>query len=119
MGVITAAFAPDVTFERKTEDADGDGTWAAVGTYKAVPDLTGPAVTTGSGTAVAQSGTVFVQRGATLQVGDRFPWAGAYYTLTGGPHADMDHPMTGDDFGWIYYTCVGAMARWGTGNARA
>lgn len=115
MGAINAPFAPPVAFERPTDDNLGNTDWASLGTFPAVPDLTGPAVASGSGTAVAQTGMVFVPRGSDLRVGDRFSWAGAFYKLTGGPHADMNHPMTDVDFGWVYYTCIGQMARWGMG----
>jgi hypothetical protein len=116
MGLIQAPYAPQVAFTRPIEDADGNKTDAAVGSFPAVIDLTGPALQSGSGTSVAQGGQVAVPRGSGLLAGDEFTWAGAKYTLTSGPNGDMDHPMTGDDFGWVIHTCMGQMARWGRGS---
>jgi hypothetical protein len=116
MGIISAPYAPQILFERPTEDADGNSAWASLGTFAAVVDLSGPSLQSGSGTAVAQGGQVAVQRGTNLKAGDRFTWGGVHYTLTSGPNGDMNHPMTGADFGWVIHTCMGQMARWGRGS---
>jgi hypothetical protein len=115
MGLIQAPYAPESLFERPDEDADGNTTWTAVGSFPALVELTGPALQSSSGTASAQAGTVYVPRGADVQVGDRVTWGGTHYLISGGPNFDMDHPMTGDDFGWVAYTCIGQIARWGRG----
>lgn len=114
-GLIQAPFAPQVLFQRPNEDADGDPTYTDVGTFPAVIDLSGPGIESGSGRQVAQQGIVFVPRGSAVKVGDRFAWGGNTYMLTGGPDGDLEHPFTGNDFGWVSYTVVGRMARWGRG----
>jgi len=115
MGLIQAPYAPQVAFERPTEDADGNAAWVPVATVPAVVELTGPGLESGSGTTYAQGGTVFVPRGSALKVGDRFEYGGSKYMLAGGPNGDMDHPFTGTDFGWVSYTFIGQIARWGRG----
>lgn len=115
MGLIQAPYAPQVPFERPTEDADGNTTWSALGDVTAVVELVGPGLMSGSGTTYAQGGTVAVPRGTALKIGDRFTWSGVHYMLSGGPNGDFDHPMTGADFGWVLYTFIGQIARWGRG----
>jgi hypothetical protein len=115
MGLMQWPYAPDVPFERPTDDADGNTTWASLGTVKTAVNLTGPALQSSSGTSVAQAGTVGVPRGSNLKVGDRFTWGADKYTLTSGPNGDMVHPATGDDLGWVTHTFMGKAARWGRG----
>jgi hypothetical protein len=73
------------------------------------------AAVAGSGTSYAQAGNIGVPRGSDLKIGDQFTWGGNKYLLTGGPNGDMDQPFTGADFGWVLYTCIGQIARWGRG----
>lgn len=115
MGLIQAPYAPVVPFRRPDEDPDGDATYTDLGNFSIVLDLSGPGIESGSGRQDAQQGTVFVQRGSELLIGDQFPWGGTTYMLIGGPDGDMDHPFTGNDFGWVSYTVLGQMARWGRG----
>lgn len=114
-GLIQAPFAPEVLFQRPNEDADGDADYTDLATLPIVIDLSGPGIESGSGRQDAQQGIVFVPRGSALLIGDRFPWGGTTYLLVGGPDGDMIHPFTGADFGWVSYTIVGQMARWGRG----
>lgn len=116
MGLLNPAYAPLVPFERPTEDADGNTAWAQLGDTPAVVQLVGPGLESSSGTTYAQSGIVFVPRGSDLKVGDRFTWGGVHYMLSGGPNGDQDHPFTGDDFGWVSFTFIGQIARWGMGS---
>lgn len=113
--LLNADFAPLVPFERPTEDADGNAVWTPLADYQAAVDFSGPGIESGSGRQDAQSGTVFVPRGSDLEIGDRFTWGTGKFMLSGGPNGDMDHPMTGDDFGWVSYSIVGQLARWGRG----
>lgn len=115
MGLLNPAYAPEVLFERPDEDDDGNATWSPIGSIKAVVELTGPGLVSGSGTQYAQGGTVFVPRGSELKIGDRFSWGAAKYMLSGGPNGDQVHAFTGSDFGWVSYTIIGQVARWGRG----
>ena len=115
MGIVDAPFAPTVAYQRPTEDADGNASWDDVGSFPTVIELSDRGIESGSGGERAQSGIVFVPRGSDLKIGDRFVWGGNKYMLSGGPNGDMNHPITNDDLGWVSYTCIGQIARWGRG----
>lgn len=50
-----------------------------------------------------QTGELFVRRGSDLRDGDEIPLPEGIFGVIGGPQFDMNHPMTGHDFGWVRY----------------
>lgn len=52
----------------------------------------------------AQSGQLFTRRGSDLQDGDEVPLPQGTFGVIGGAQFDINHPMTGMDFGWVKYT---------------
>ncbi|AQT81967.1 hypothetical protein B1R94_25975 [Mycolicibacterium litorale] len=117
MGFIDPTFAGEVPFERLVDEPNND--WAAL-TYQAPgedePRVNTPAVVSlgravasgGNGPRYSQGGTVFLPRGIDRKSGDRFTYNGAKYRLVGRPAGDQDHPVTGDDFGWVTWSFEGS-----------
>lgn len=50
-----------------------------------------------------QLGSVFVPRGSDLKDGDRVAYQNKQWRIVGDAQWDMDHPFTGDDFGYVEY----------------
>lgn len=103
---IAAAYAPVVPFERK----DGTGVYQPLATLPAMvellPPTAGPSsmgIQTPDVTVFTQAGQVWVQRGSNLLAGDRLTWSGRQYVVMGAANWDMNHPMTGYDFGWMSF----------------
>lgn len=116
MGLIQAPYAPLLLFERLSEDADGNKTYTSLGNISACVDLIGQGLESRAGGSRAQGGgVVAVPRGTDVKVGDRFTYGGQHYMLATGPDGDQVHPFTGDDFGWMTFTFIGQIARWGGG----
>ncbi|MBY0440983.1 MAG: hypothetical protein K2Q25_02410 [Mycobacteriaceae bacterium] len=112
MGLLNPAYAPLIAWERPTEDADGNTSYADLGTTATVVSLASPRVEAGSGPRFIQSGTVFVPRGIDRKAGDRFTYKGFKYTLVGVARGDQDHPFTGADLGWMALEFQGGETRW-------
>src|SRR5258707_9953593 len=49
----------------------------------------------------SQSGSLFVPRGSVIRNGDRITYQGRTFVAVGEPLWDMDHPLTGEDFGYV------------------
>jgi len=112
---IDPMYAGAVPFERLTDEANGVWTpllYQPPGTNPAIPDtpavvsLSPAAVQAGNGPRYSQGGTVFVPRELDRRHGDRFTHSGTKYRLVGGARGDQDHPITGDDFGWVAFSFV-------------
>lgn len=68
-----------------------------------------PGIASGTGDSVyTQGGSVFVPRGSDIRNGDRIPYQGRFFVAFGGPQWDLDHPLTGEDFGY-----VAVLIQWG------
>lgn len=107
--MINAPFAPTLPFERP----DALGGYAPLDNIPAVVVLEAPSAgpqsmgaQTDDITAFTQSGQVFVPRGSDLRAGDRFTYQGRKYFLVGARNWDINHPMTGYDFGWMTFNIV-------------
>jgi hypothetical protein len=46
---------------------------------------------------------LFVPRGSDVKVGDKFTHQNVTYFVTGSVQWDMDHPMSGEDLGYVEY----------------
>lgn len=109
--ILDPAAAPKLAFERPQ---DNSGTnFSPIGLVPALvelnPPTSGPAfmgVQTEDVTSYTESGTLFVPRGADVRAGDRCTYQGRNYLLMGARNWDTDHPMTGDDFGWMTFALV-------------
>lgn len=117
MGFIDPAFAGEVPFERLVDEANS--TWAPllylppgeddpVTNTPAVVSLDKPRAGAGNGPRYTQGGTVFLPRGLDRKRGDRFTHNGDKYRLVGAARGDQDHPVTGDDFGWVAFSFEGS-----------
>lgn len=50
---------------------------------------------------IGLNGQLFVPRGSDLKTGDRFKYQEKTYWVTSDAEWDMDHPMSGDDMGYV------------------
>jgi hypothetical protein len=50
---------------------------------------------------------IFVPKDCGLQSGDRIPYQGLVYVISGTPSGDQVHPFTGNDFGFMSFTVEG------------
>jgi hypothetical protein len=57
-------------------------------------------VVTESGVRYTQSGTLYAERGADLQTGDKIPLPEGVFGIVAPAELDYDHPMNGHDFGF-------------------
>lgn len=81
----------------------GEKDWADLDLIEnVVPDLDDPQPAT-DGEGYTQSGVFFVPRGSDLKDGDRFKYQNKTYGVVGDAQWDMNHPLTGADFGYVYY----------------
>lgn len=46
---------------------------------------------------------LFVPRGSNIMAADKFVYQGRELRVAGWRIGDQDHPLTGDDFGWMYF----------------
>lgn len=106
MPVLDPQFAVPVTPSRDF-GADGNPDWQDLAPTKLVMSLGAPRLIEGKGSRYTQSGTAFLPRGYDIQHGDRIPYDGANYTVVGKARGNQDHPITGDDFGWVQCTVTG------------
>ena len=104
--------APELPFQRPTEDPDGNITWQELGDIPAVVAFAAPSTEIGSGPRYTQSGRVFVPRGTDIEAGDRFGYQGYSYTVMAVVHGDRRHPISGRELGWMGITFEGGQSRW-------
>lgn len=93
-----------ITPERPTSDGLGNLTFTPLDAIQgAVFDLAAPIG--GSrlhpDSVYRQSGKLFVPRGSDIHNGDRVPYQDRNWVVIGEPMWDMDHPLTGEDFGYV------------------
>jgi hypothetical protein len=100
--LLDPADAPQLPFERPP------GT--ALANVAALVELSAPAagpalegVQTEDVTSFTETGTLFVPRGSDVRAGDRFTYQSRRYLVMGAKNWDLDHPLTGDDFGWMTF----------------
>lgn len=97
LGPITGV---TITPQRPTSDGLGNLDWvdrAAI--TDAVFALDAPG-SSGDST-YSQSGSLFVPRGSVIANGDRITYQGRTFMAVGEPLWDMDHPLTGEDLGYV------------------
>lgn len=104
--MITAAFAPVLPFERP----DDSGVYSPLSNTAAIVFLNAPSagpssmgVQTNDVTSFTQGGDVYVPRGSDLKAGDRVTFQARKYVLMGAANWDIEHPMTGYDYGWMMF----------------
>ncbi|TQK29381.1 hypothetical protein [Arthrobacter sp. SLBN-53] len=88
---------------QRDNGSDGNPVWQDLPETRIVIALDKPVLVDGKGSRYTQSGSVAVPRGYDLKHGDRIPFDGAYLTVFGRPQGNHDHPVTGDDFGWVIF----------------
>lgn len=103
--LLDPAVAPTLPFERPA----GAG-FTSLGSFPALVDLSAPApgpdqlgAQTEDITSFTQAGMLFLPRGTGVQAGDRLTYQGRKYLVMGARNWDQDHPLTGDDFGWMTF----------------
>lgn len=106
--ILDPALAPTLPFERP-QDPFGDA-YTSLGDLPAFVELSDPApgpsfegIETEDITSFTQTGTLFVPRGTGIQVGDRTTYQDRKYLVMGARNWDLDHPLTGDNFGWMTF----------------
>jgi hypothetical protein len=100
MAVLGPMHGVDITPSRPTSDGLGNFTFVDQAViHNAVFALSAPSSIADS--VYSQAGSLFVPRGSDLRNGDRIPYAGRFFVVIGPPQWDMDHPFTGEDFGYV------------------
>lgn len=107
MPLLNPAAPATLTPQRPDDDGMGNTDWTDLDPTQAVVVLDQAAPSTDRGAKATHSGKVFVPRGYDLQAGDRITWQTTHFTVYGLAMGDMDHPLTGDDFGWKWYQIKG------------
>lgn len=114
MPLLNPAFVTTVVPQRPTDDGMGNTTWADLPSVSVLVWSGGRsggahAVTMGGskGPSWTQFAQVFVPRGADLQSGDRIPYQGLQFVISGTPSGDQMQPFTGHDFGWMAFEAEG------------
>lgn len=108
--LLNPQFLPTVVPQRPTDDGMGNTTWTDLPPIQAAVWIG----SRGSGAhSVALGGQrgptwtefsqLFVRRDCGLKSGDRIPYQGLFYVLSGSPSGDQVHPFTGHDFGWMTF----------------
>lgn len=112
--LLDPQFKTTVVPQRPTDDGLGNTTWADLPATKLAiwlgsRGMGGHSVTLGGskGPSWTEFGFVFAPRGSDLKSGDRIPYQGLFYVLSGKPSGDQVHPFTGHDFGWMVFTVEG------------
>lgn len=91
---------------RRPTETFGEETFTALEPIDAVVSLNKPV--SGQQGRFTQSGTLFVPRGSDLKSADAFTYQGHEFRVVGWPRADQDHPITGDNLGWMQFVIEGA-----------
>jgi hypothetical protein len=98
--LLTPLFGENIVPQRPTSDGLGNLSWTDL---TAIPDavfaLDSASATEDS--VYSQGGSLFVPRGSDITNGDRVTYQGRYFVVVGVPMWDMNHPMTGEDFGYV------------------
>jgi hypothetical protein len=93
-----------ITPQRPTSDGLGNLTFADLDDIENAVFAVEPAVG-GSrlhpDSVYRQSAQLFVPRGSDIRNGDRVTYQGRNWVVIGELLWDMDHPMTGEDFGYV------------------
>jgi hypothetical protein len=65
----------------------------------------GRSMSTQSANESPQFGMLFAPRNYStiVQADWRFNWQGVFYHITGAPAYDVDHPLTGENFGYVQF----------------
>lgn len=106
--LLNPAYAKPLTPQRPTDDGMGNPTWTDLPETPAVVIVKGHEhLPNGRGATFIARGLIFVPRDYDLKAGDRITWQATHFTVYGIPVGDMEHPMTGGDFGWKWYQIQG------------
>ena len=102
MAVINPAFTTTITPKRPVENF-GEETFADIAPIQAVISLSAPSHKGGTQSRFLIYGTVFVPRGSDVVSNDMFRYKGHDFRVLGWAQHDQNHPLTGEDFGWVSY----------------
>lgn len=89
-----------ITPARPTSDGLGNLSWTDRAPITNAVFALDPPATDGD-SIYTQTGSLFVPRGSDIGNGDRVVFEGRAFVAIGVPLWDMDHPMTGEDFGYM------------------
>lgn len=102
--MLAPVYGVTITPTRLTSDSLGNHTPTALAPItNAVFALDAPSADDNS-SLYSQGGDLFVPRGSDLRNGDRVTYQGRTFGIVGEAQWDMDHPLTGEDFGYVVYT---------------
>jgi hypothetical protein len=105
MPVINPALTTAITPQRPTEQF-GEEDFTDLSVVGVVISLSAPS--RGVDTRFTQDGTMFAPRGADIQAADRFSYQGHWFRVVGWARGDQNHPISGDDFGWMTFAIEAA-----------
>lgn len=93
-------FGVPITPQRPVSDGLGNLSWVnRAPIANAVFALDAPSSNEDS--VYSQGGSLFVPRGSDIANGDRISYQGRDFVAVGPPQWDMNHPFTGEDFGYV------------------
>lgn len=100
------AIGSTINPERFTDTDFGESSWQELDPIpNAVVALDKPvAIANEAGRPYSQDGALYVPRGADLRNGDRFDYQGKTFGVVGDARWDMEHPLTGNDLGYVEYS---------------
>jgi hypothetical protein len=113
MPLLNPQFTTTVVPQRPTDDGMGNTVWADLPAVQAVIWAGGHAaarsvrLSTDRGPQWTAFAQVFLPRGSDVKSGDRIPYQGVFYVLSGVTSGDEVHPFTGNDFGWMVFNVEG------------
>ena len=106
--LLDPQYVTSVVPQRPTDDGMGNTTWADLSAVDVVIWAGAPGLMSGAkGPLWSESAQVFARRGSDLKSGDRIPYQGSLWVLSGTPAGDQVHPFTGHDFGWMAFSVEG------------
>jgi len=100
MSLLGPILGETIVPQRPTSDGLGNLSWTNLTAIAgAVFAIDSPSATEDS--VYTQGGSLFVPRGSDITNGDRVTYQGRNFVVIGVPQWDMDHPFTGEDFGYV------------------
>lgn len=101
--MLQPIFGTTIVPQRSTPDELGNQAYAPLAEIAgAVFSLSAPSAD-GNSSLYSQSGELYVPRGSDLRNGDRITYQGRTFGIVGEAQWDMDHPLTGEDMGYVVY----------------
>lgn len=103
MALLGPVAGVTITPQRPTSDGLGNLSWVDRAAITDAVFALGSSSSSGD-SVYSQTGSLFVPRGSVIANGDRILYQDRTFVVVGEPMWDMEHPFTGDDFGYVEVT---------------